>query len=135
MTGAAKYLNPAMVDATIRIIKKLHGDNVIALASAVDSMCAAISARNVDYPEALKSLANEVSQALISSQTKNLQRPIRWSIGETPKCAVGRRGKKVHRWSTSKRNLKPAARRSVCWHTDQQSIRMPNRTFLLDLRP
>lgn len=63
ITNAAKRLSPTMMEATIRLVKKINGDDAIALAKSFESICAALADQN-SYPEQFNTLAIEIAEAL-----------------------------------------------------------------------
>lgn len=99
IAGASKHMTPAMTEATVRLVKKINGQNTITLAQSLESICVALAAQNARYPEQLKSFAVEVAQdlrkkaeAAINSQ-KTL---VDWRdasgsewTGESRKCSDG----------------------------------------------
>ncbi len=81
ITGSAKHMTPPMTEAMVRLIKKINGDNSIALAKSLESICVALAARNVNYPEQIKTLAVEVAQQLrtkVEASIANQQSMVDW---------------------------------------------------------
>ncbi len=72
IAGSAKHMNPAMTEAVIRLIKKTSRNNPIALAKSLETICAALSAQNIEFPEPLQVFAVEVAQALRAQVSQSL---------------------------------------------------------------
>jgi putative heme-binding domain-containing protein len=99
IAGAAKHMTPAMTDATIRLVKKINGDNSIALAKSLEAICVALAAQNANYPEQLKTFAVEVAQNLhtkVEAAIANQQTMVDWRdasgsewTGESRTCSDG----------------------------------------------
>ena len=99
IAGSAKHMNPAMTEAIVRLIKKTSKENPVALAKSLDTICAALTVRNVEYPEPLQAFAIKVAQGLratVSQTLKDQQVVVDWreaAGGEWPaesrKCANG----------------------------------------------
>ncbi|MDX1930212.1 MAG: c-type cytochrome [Pirellulaceae bacterium] len=99
IAGAAKRMTPTMTEATIRLVKKINGDNSIALAKSLESICVALAAQNANYPDQLKVFAGEVAQQLrtkMEAAIANQQAMVDWRDtsgaewnGEARKCSDG----------------------------------------------
>jgi putative heme-binding domain-containing protein len=99
IASAAKHMSPAMTEATVRLIKKIHGDNSIALAKSLEAVCIALATQNASYPEQLKAFAVEVAQNLrgkAEAVLANQQTMVDWRdrngtewAGESRKCSDG----------------------------------------------
>ncbi len=100
ISGAAKHITPAMTEATIRLVKKINGDNTIALAKSLESICVALAAQNANFPQPIKTFAVEVAQRLrtkVEAAIANQQSMVDWRdasgsewTGETRKCSDGK---------------------------------------------
>ena len=69
---AAKHITPTMTSALIRLVKNTSGSSPIALARTLESICAAMDAQSVEYPEDIARFAVEISGALRSEAEKSL---------------------------------------------------------------
>jgi len=99
ISGAAKHMTPAMTDATVRLVKKINGDNSIALGKSLESICLALAAQNANYPEQIKMFAVEVAEKLrttVEAAIANQPSMVDWRdasgsewTGEPRKCSDG----------------------------------------------
>jgi putative heme-binding domain-containing protein len=99
IAGAAKHMTPNMTEASVRLVKKINGDNSIALAQSLESICVALAAQNASYPEQIKTFAVEVAQQLrtkVEAAIANRQAIVDWRDaggsewkGEGRKCSDG----------------------------------------------
>lgn len=98
IAGAAKHMTPTMSDATVRLVKKIHGENSIALAKSLESLCAAFVGR-ASYPDQIQTFAVEVAQQLrtkVEAAIANQQSIVDWRDAtgsewnsESRKCSDG----------------------------------------------
>lgn len=72
ITSAAKHMNATMSDALIRLVKKADGPNPIAWARSLDSICSALAAQKVEFPESIKDFASEIAGLLRAETEKAL---------------------------------------------------------------
>ncbi len=99
IAGAAKHLNTQMTEALLRVVRKINGDDPVALAKMLDAVCVAVIAKNLPYPAALQKfgiaaagkLRQEIERTLAESDTLSDWRDARgadWG-SEQRKCQDG----------------------------------------------